>query len=165
MEFVDRVSAYPNRYVITDENGNTSHVYLERADEPTVPGTPLSAETFNGMRNEIDAEIAGKAPAGYGLGGVAQYLRGADLNDILSNGWYSWGFDCINTPFVSGSMLVIVRGEGTEPVYAFQIAFYDGTYDIVVKIRKKTLGTWGEWKDWSPSAFAPAGYVAPATVE
>ena len=53
MEFIDRVSAYPNRYVMTDENGNTSYVYLERADEPTVPGTPLNAETFDAMADAI----------------------------------------------------------------------------------------------------------------
>ena len=56
MIFEDRVSAYPNRYLMTDENGNTSYVVLERADEPTAVGTPLSAETFNGM-------LAGLAPA------------------------------------------------------------------------------------------------------
>lgn len=54
MKIIDRVSAYPNRYVITDENGNTSYVYLERADEPTVPGTPLNAETFNKRMIESD---------------------------------------------------------------------------------------------------------------
>lgn len=56
MEFVDRVSAYPNRYLLTDENGNAYYVVLEKADEPTTVGTPLNAETFNGM-------LAGLAPA------------------------------------------------------------------------------------------------------
>ena len=49
MEFIDRVSAYPNRYLLTDENGNAYYVVLERADEPTKVGTPLNAETFNNM--------------------------------------------------------------------------------------------------------------------
>lgn len=49
MEFIDRVSAYPNRYLLTNENGDTSYVYLERADEPTVVGTPLNADTFNSL--------------------------------------------------------------------------------------------------------------------
>lgn len=56
MEFEDRVSAYPNRYLMTDENGHASYVILEKADEPTKVGTPLNAETFNGM-------LAGLAPA------------------------------------------------------------------------------------------------------
>ena len=47
MEFIDRVSAYPGRYMLTDENGNTSYVILERADEPVTTGTPLNAETFS----------------------------------------------------------------------------------------------------------------------
>lgn len=49
MEFVDRKSTYPNRYTMTDENGNVSQVFLERADEPVVEGTPLNAETFNAL--------------------------------------------------------------------------------------------------------------------
>ena len=54
--FVDRESAYPNRYRVAPDNGNAFYAVLERADEPVTPGTPLNAETFNGMRNEIDGE-------------------------------------------------------------------------------------------------------------
>lgn len=56
MEFTDRVSAYPNRYMLTDESGNSYYVILERADDPVVIGTPLNAETFNAM-------LAGLSPA------------------------------------------------------------------------------------------------------
>lgn len=63
MEFVDRVSAYPGRYLMTDANGNQSYVILERADEPTTPGTPLNAETFN----EMSALISAKAAKGLAL--------------------------------------------------------------------------------------------------
>ena len=52
--FEDRVSAYPNRYLMTGENGNASYVILERADEPVKVGTPLNAETFNNMLNEAE---------------------------------------------------------------------------------------------------------------
>lgn len=54
--FVDRESAYPNRYLMVAEDGTQTYVVLERADEPVTPGTPLNAETFNGMMEEIDAE-------------------------------------------------------------------------------------------------------------
>lgn len=53
MNFEDRVSAYPGRYVMTAEDGTVSYVVLERADEPIVPGTPLNAETFNNMFSEL----------------------------------------------------------------------------------------------------------------
>lgn len=45
--FEDRKSAYPNRYKITPLSGNSYYAFLERADEPSVVGTPLNAETFN----------------------------------------------------------------------------------------------------------------------
>ncbi len=48
-QFVDRQSTYPNRYKITKSDGTSEYVTLERADEPTITGTPLNAETFNGM--------------------------------------------------------------------------------------------------------------------
>lgn len=49
VQFVDRQSAYPNRYKITRADGTTEHITLERADSPTVEGTPLNASTFNNM--------------------------------------------------------------------------------------------------------------------
>ena len=52
--FTDRVSTYPNRYKLTDAEGNEQYVTLERADEPTVLGTPLNAATFNSMGLSMD---------------------------------------------------------------------------------------------------------------
>ena len=52
--FVDRESAYPNRYLMTPVNGTASYVVLERADEPVTPGTALNAETFNGLISTIN---------------------------------------------------------------------------------------------------------------
>ena len=57
VNFVDRKSAYPNRYKITKEDGSTEYITLERADEPTVAGTPLNAETFNTLVNDVDGKL------------------------------------------------------------------------------------------------------------
>lgn len=44
MEFVDRKPRYPNRVLITPESGGSPYyAKVVRADEPTVPGTPLNA--------------------------------------------------------------------------------------------------------------------------
>lgn len=59
MEFEDRVSAYPNRYLMTTESGSASYVILERADEPVTPGTPLNADTFNAMQQELSGLVGG----------------------------------------------------------------------------------------------------------
>lgn len=47
--FVDRVASNPNRYKITKSDGAIEYVYIERADNPSVAGTPLNAATFNSM--------------------------------------------------------------------------------------------------------------------
>ena len=55
MNFEDRISTYPNRYSMTAQNGGTSYVILERADEPIQVGTPLNAETFGALIAEMRA--------------------------------------------------------------------------------------------------------------
>lgn len=56
--FIDRESAYPNRYLVTPDNGSAYYALLTRADEPVTPGTPLNAATFNKLIEEIEALVA-----------------------------------------------------------------------------------------------------------
>lgn len=92
--FADRESAYPNRYRVIPESGNAYYVILERADEPVTPGTPLNAETFNRMLNEIDAA---KAPAGFGLGETnGKYV--SDCHSINRVGFYRADSATANKP-------------------------------------------------------------------
>ena len=60
--FVDRQSTYPKRYKWTNPDGSTGWFTLERYDEPTVPGTPLNAETFNAMLDEMAKMFANDSP-------------------------------------------------------------------------------------------------------
>lgn len=60
--FTDRQSNYPNRYKITREDGTFEYVTLERADDPTVVGTPLNASVFNGILNEMDQKFSSESP-------------------------------------------------------------------------------------------------------
>ena len=53
-EFIDRESAYPNRYLVTPESGTPYYVTLTRADEPITDGTPLNAETLNKLFTDED---------------------------------------------------------------------------------------------------------------
>lgn len=57
--FTDRQPVYPNRYKITDEDGNSYFVIMERADEPTVVGTPLNATMLNKLLPEEGGTITG----------------------------------------------------------------------------------------------------------
>lgn len=53
--FEDRQANRPNRYKVTPDSGNEYYVTLERADEPTVLGTPLTAEVLNMLYDSISA--------------------------------------------------------------------------------------------------------------
>ena len=57
MNFEDRISTYPNRYSMTTQNGGTSFVILERADDPIQVGTPLNADTFEALIAEMRAYV------------------------------------------------------------------------------------------------------------
>lgn len=61
-KFSDRKSTYPNRYKVTRSDGTIEYITLERADEPTVVGTPLNAVTFNEIIDELTNKIPGDAP-------------------------------------------------------------------------------------------------------
>lgn len=48
--FTDRKPTRPNRYKVTPEDGGEPYyITLERADEPTVVGTPLNAAALNAL--------------------------------------------------------------------------------------------------------------------
>lgn len=49
IQVVDRVPTYPNRVKITHSDGTSEYVTWERADEPTVEGTPINAALFNSI--------------------------------------------------------------------------------------------------------------------
>ena len=75
--FEDRVSSHPNRYKVTPTSGDPYYVILERADEPTVVGTPLNAETLNYLFNETlplgVRETKGGATLQFWYGTQAEY--------------------------------------------------------------------------------------------
>lgn len=145
MVFEDRISTYPNRYAMTDENGSVSHVILERADEPTIPGTPLNAETFNEAFGE-------KAPAGFGLGDQARAML--DMDKATKSGFYALAGDsCTNYPteypnFRYGTVLVENRYDSLVK----QTFFYGG-YSAI------RYGSWD--KDAESLAWSSVEFVNP----
>lgn len=50
IKWVDRVPTNPNRMKITPENGSSYFATVERADNPTVTGTPVNAANLNAMQ-------------------------------------------------------------------------------------------------------------------
>ena len=48
----NRIPTKPNRIKLTDDSGNIKYYIMERADEPTVEGTPLNKATLFDSENE-----------------------------------------------------------------------------------------------------------------
>lgn len=155
--FVDRESAYPNRYRVIPESGNAYYVILERADEPVTPGTPLNAETFNRMRDEIDADLAGRAPAGFGVG-TGCVLR-AQADNIRENCQFY---------FVPGSGNISGVGDDYAQDYWFgehiehalynrayqRITYGNGSFRGCFVTRTRLGDEWGNW-EWEKPPMIP----------
>ncbi len=58
IQVVDRVPTYPNRIRIKHEDGSTELVTWERADEPTVEGTPINKALFDSIAADIGAGLS-----------------------------------------------------------------------------------------------------------
>ena len=97
----------------------------------------------------LEAQLASKAPAGYGLG--CQESRHIDSADnITENGWYR---TASGTP--DGNWW-LVFAHVSDGAYQVQTAYR--VFDGAKRERAKLNNYWTEWVDCSPSAFAPSGY-------
>lgn len=156
--FVDRESAYPNRYLLIPESGENTYVLLERADEVVTPGTPLNAETFNAMVAEINKKapnVAYKFSAAFAATNPAPTdLWDIDIKDAnldgSSNMWNSYvvadkATSLTNCPVTSGAF------------HAFRTVETNPAGDFLVTLREvyPTLGrVWtakysgGSWEGW-----------------
>ena len=55
IQWVDRVATHPGRIRLTPENGDPAfYATMERADDPTVAGTPINAENLNAAQNTLN---------------------------------------------------------------------------------------------------------------
>lgn len=127
IEFVDRVPTYPGRIKFTKEDGTVIYGVWERADNPTVEGTPLNAANLNALQegSSLEADVqyyvsaSGSDSTGTGtqaepyatvnkaltkipknLGGftaTVMVLPGTYTGDIAINGYYAGSLVIGNT--------------------------------------------------------------------
>lgn len=113
-----------------------------------------------GANNAADALVnLGAAPSGYGLGDSVWISDGRSANDMMSNGWFSWGSGgVVDVPFPTGYMFVVARQSGKHVTQFALNANYTGTGNTQTAVRTYGTTGWSEWTNISPSAFAPSGY-------
>ena len=165
--FVDRESAYPNRYRAIPESGDAYYIVLERADEPVTPGTPLNAETFNGMRDEIDADLAGKAPAGLSSG-YESILTNDELTTALGSVFQAMGDGTVKIiqlnvnanglALPGGIWFITMYRTSSRYGYAEAVSYIGGG-----QIYTNTVYA-GAWSGWGRASLS-ANYVGTAAVE
>lgn len=105
VQFVDREAANPNRYKITREDGTTEYITLERADNPTVEGTPLNAETFNGMMSGF-SETGHKHAAGDVTSGTFSTARIPNISMSKGGTGATNGSDGLKNLLAAGPMIL-----------------------------------------------------------
>lgn len=149
MVFEDRKSAYPNRYMLTDENGNSSYVILERADEPVVVGTALNAENLN--------KLASKT--------VNVSEPGTNLDDYKEDGVYYFHQTVtpVNTPAGVNGWLVVMKNnvDGCKQIWLRMgtPAPYEGnqnpnSYQTFIRTWASVTG-WGDWDSIMTNKLIP----------
>lgn len=85
--FIDRKPTRPNRYKITPESGGTPYyVTIERADEPTVEGTPLNAASLNALLPKPMTAAVGQylRVSAVDANGVITAVEAVNLNEIVN---------------------------------------------------------------------------------
>lgn len=112
----------------------------------------------------IDTLLAGKAPAGYGLGGVATWLDSTDdLNNIKKTGWYRWFDRPIHAPGEFGAMTVVVTAPDGRLVQevVFVLPKFNGTSNFTVNCKVRRVcyeNTWQPWEWVNPPMKLDAEY-------
>ena len=104
----------------------------------------------------IDIALAGKAPAGYGLGEEsATLVRDTDLNTLKNGGTYSIGTGCTNTPpgtDSSWSTLHVIPGRACTQIFIpANNASLAGTFSSwIARIYNDKTAAWGAWEWVNP---------------
>lgn len=92
---IDRQPTKPGRIKLTDDKGNVQYYYMERADEPTVVGTPINKATL--FDDDNSARTGGSTPS-EGFDAILKdwgtfTIPLSGWSSSTSNGWYTYRID------------------------------------------------------------------------
>lgn len=124
IEVIDRVPTYPNRIKITRNDGTSEYVTWERADEPTVEGTPINKALFDSIAEDqglaaaktVHVSSSGSDTLGNGtstspyatiakaLSTLPKNLNGFDVTLQMTTGTYNE--DVVVSGFFGGNIIL-----------------------------------------------------------
>ena len=125
----------------------------------------LSAGDVNAYsKTESDTLLTGKAPAGYGLGGIAKILTSSDdLNNIKTTGWYCYHRSKqpanVPTPEVYSAVMEVIfgnfSGQTVQRVYS---TGDDKDWNLVAQRVFYGSGGWQPWEWLNPPMILGVEY-------
>lgn len=103
----------------------------------------------------VDKQLATKAPAGFGLGVVPNYITFAEADTTFAPGWYRFSGNIT----VNGATYnyAYMRVDGFNNTACTQI-LYIVNKNYKTFRRSRVNGTWYGWVDVTHTAFAPSGF-------
>lgn len=157
---VDRVPTYPNRIKITRQDGTSEYVTWERADEPTVVGTPINKALFDSIASDMGLSAhatiyvsnAGSDTLGNGsatnkyatiqkaLNSLPRNLNGYDATINIAAGTYD------EDVYVSRTFGGAINFDGTAGA-AVNIRSLRVVYGAIVQVQKINLNVTGAFND------------------
>lgn len=142
IEVIDRVPTYPNRIKLIKSDGTSEYVTWERADEPTVEGTPINKALFDsiaadqGLASAKTVYVSGSgsntlgdgtstspyATINFALSKLPKNLNGFDVTLNLATGTYNE--DVVVSGFFGGN--IILSGASGTSVTIKSMTVRDG---------------------------------------
>lgn len=105
----------------------------------------------------VGAALAGKAPAGYGLGGWSTSVT--DFNEAFGSGWY-YGNNVANAPFHYSFVFAMKANDDRVIQIAYDVAQIESSKYAygASAIRRYLAGVWGEWEYVNPPMLPGVEY-------
>lgn len=107
----------------------------------------VSQQGLSTQVSKLNADVASKAPGGYGLGMSTVEASGYDLNNATGCGWYAFTSSTLNRPFDYGVVMVMNRYGNQKSQLAFN-PYMGGNGEMCV--RHFYDGTWYDWEYINP---------------
>ena len=147
-------------FAIADSHGNNvgdiPHLFAENVVVKVILDvTNGMAFVQNADTNAyLEAQLASKAPAGYGLGDELPTFQVNDLNSATKTGTYRYAPGSANAPTNSGEWM---RTESYSSTFKHQTAFVSYVGGNVAE-RWMMKGVWGEWEWRNPPMTSGVEY-------